>query len=411
MRRTGQADLPLHGGRVPQWLRDRMVTLGTSIIEAVALQYGTREVLARLSDPYWFQAFGCVLGMDWHSSGITTSVVTALKLGLNPIASELGLYVCGGRGAQSRKTPGELIRISDSRGLDGPSLVRASRLTAKVDNTAIQDGFQLYLHSFIVSREGDWAVIQQGMNPDSRLARRYHWLSTNVRSFVEEPHTAVVGRNQGLILNLTHRDAALTRTSLVAMTTEPPEKMALHARQVLMSREHAVHARDIDLKRLAAVLVTAHDTGVQDFASLLLCPGLGARTLQSLTLVSEVIHGTASRFDDPARFAMAHGGKDGHPFPVPIKVYDKSISVLRDAVSKARLGNADKLEAIRSLDRFVRRAEESDPHVDFDAYIAHERAISRQYCGRTVFGYCGNGAARKTPTRKLPPEQLSLDLQ
>jgi len=361
-----------------------MVRLGTAIVEAVAWHYGPREVLTRLSDPHWFQAFGCVLGMDWHSSGITTSVVTALKIGLNPIAHQLGLYVCGGRGAQSRRTPEELLRVADSSGLDGAALVQASRLTAKVDNTAVQDGFQLYLHSFIVSREGDWIVIQQGMNPALRLARRYHWLSTNLRSFVEEPHAAVIGRNQGLILNLTHRDAAPTRTALVAMTAEPPARMAHEAQRVLLRREHAVRAGDVDLKRLAAVLVTAHDARVNDFASLLLCRGLGPRTLQALTLVSEVIHGTPSRFEDPARFSMAHGGKDGHPFPVPIKVYDQSIAVLKNAVRLAKLGRSDKLKALYVLDCLARRAEAYEPAVDFEAYLNYERAISHTLRGRTA---------------------------
>lgn len=379
-----------------------MVALGKAIVESVAWNYGPREVLTRLSDPYWFQAFGCVLGMDWHSSGITTSVVTALKLGLNPIARELGIYVCGGRGAQSRRTPDELLRVADARGLDGPSLVRCSRLTAKVDNTAVQDGFQLYLHTFIVSREGEWTVIQQGMNPATRLARRYHWLSTNLRSFVDEPHSAVVGRNQGLILNLTHHAADPTRSALVAMSGEPPDRLAAEARRVLMSREHAVNARDVNLKRLAAVLVTAHDTGVQDFASLLLCSGLGPRTLQSLALVSEVIHGTASRFEDPARFAMAHGGKDGHPFPVPIKVYDRSIVVLRDAINRAKMGRSDKMKAIQCLDRFVRRAEASDPQIDFEAYLAHERAISHTHGGRTVSGPAGRNASRNHAGEDVP---------
>lgn len=387
MRRSGQADLPLHGGRVPGWLRQRMVKLGTAVVEAIAWHYGRGEVLTRLSDPYWFQAFGCVLGMDWHSSGITTSVMNALKLGLNPIAGELGLYVCGGRGAQSRQTPDELARIGDATGLDGTALARASRLTAKVDNTAVQDGFQLYLHSFVVSRDGDWTVIQQGMRPANRLARRYHWHSAHVRSFVDQPHTAVVGRNQGLILNLAHHDADPTRRALVGLSREHPGKLAVESRRILMSRDHAVRARDVNLKRLAAVLAAAHDAEVQDFASMLLCPGLGPRTLQSLTLVSEVIHGTPSRFEDPARFAMAHGGKDGHPFPVPLDVYDRSIRVLRDAVHRARrLDRSDKLRAIRCLDRHVRRVEAASPDVDFDAFIRHERAQSHAHGGRTVQG-------------------------
>ena len=379
-----------------------MAQLGTAVVEAIVWHYGRKEALTRLSDPYWFQAFGCVLGMDWHSSGITTCVVSALKRGLNPIANELGIYVCGGRGAQSRKTPDELEALSDSVGLDGPALVRSSRLTAKVDNTAVQDGFQLYLHSFIVSRDGDWTVIQQGMNPDSRTARRYHWLSSNLRSFVDEPHAAVVGDNLGLILNLTHHAAEPTRDALVEMTAEHPTRMATESRRVLMSRDHGVRARDVDLKRLAAVLATAHDSNVQDFASMLLCQGLGPRTLQSLTLVSEVIHGTPSRFLDPARFSMAHGGKDGHPFPVPTKVYDESIRVLRDAVGHAKLDRSDKLKAIQCLDRFVRRAEAADASVDFDAYLSHERATSYQHGGRTVFG--------KAKPPAGPPACRQLDL-
>lgn len=401
MNRSGCADLPLHNGRVPAWLRERMVALAAAIVESITWHYGRGEVLTRLSDPFWFQALGCVLGMDWHSSGITTSVVTALKLGLNPLAKELGLYVCGGRGRQSRRTPDELLQLAEPAGLDGPGLVHASRLTAKVDNTAVQDGFQLYLHTFIVSADGDWTVIQQGMNPACRQARRYHWHSARVRSFVDEPHSAVVGENQGLILNLTAHDADPARAAIVGLAAEHPDHVVREARRIVMPAGHAVRARDVDLKRLAAVLVTAHDAGVQDFASLLLCPGLGPRTLQSLALVSEVIHGTPSRFADPARFSMAHGGKDGHPFPVPTKVYDTSITVLRDAVGKAKLGHGDKLKAIQCLDRFVRRAERDDPAVDFAAFLAHERATAHEHGGRTVFG----------PARPpAPPAPAQLEL-
>jgi len=403
MRRSGYADLPLHNGRVPDWLRQRMVRLSAAIVEAIVSHYGRAEVLTRLSDPYWFQAFGCVLGMDWHSSGITTSVVSALKRGLNPIANELGVYVCGGRGTQSRKTPEELLRVGDAAGVDGLALGRASRLVAKVDNTAVQDGFQLYLHAFVVTREGQWAVIQQGMNPSSRMARRYHWLSSRVRSFVDEPHAAVVGRNQGLILNLTHHAAEPTRDSLVTLAEAAPARVLAESRHVLMSRDHAVRASDVDLRRLGAVLVAAHDAGVRDFASLLLCPGLGPRTLQSLVLVSEVIHGTPSRFEDPARFAMAHGGKDGHRFPVPLRVYDESIRVLREGVNRAKLGNTDKLDAIRCLDRLARRAEAAETCVDFDAFLRHERATSPDYGGRTVFG-----PARPPKERPAGPSQMEF---
>lgn len=394
--------MPLHSGRVPAWLRQRMTKLGTAVVEAIICHYGRSEVLTRLSDPYWFQAFGSVLGMDWHSSGITTSVMNALKLGINPISKELGLYVCGGRGAQSRKTPYELTDIADNTGLDGLGLVRASRLTAKVDNTAIQDGFQLYLHSFVLSEDGEWTVIQQGMDPENRMARRYHWLSRGLRSFVDQPHTAVIGRDQGQILNLTHREADSTRKSLVSMSKEKPGSLAAETRKILMSSRHAVQRKDVNLKRMASVLATAHDARVHDFASLLLCPGLGPRTLQSLTLVSEVIHGTPSRFDDPARFSMAHGGKDGHPFPVPTEVYDKSIKVLRDGVTHAKLGRSDKLKAIQCLDKISRKMEEKNPEMDFDAYLAHERATSHRHGGRTVFG-----KAQKS-RQQNKPQQLEL---
>lgn len=404
MQRRGQADLPLHAGRVPEWLRARMAALGAAIVEAIVCHYGRREVLVRLSDPYWFQALGCVLGMDWHSSGITTSVLGALKRGLNPLARELGLTVCGGRGAQSRRTPAELLEVASRTGLDGDALVRSSRLSAKVDNTAVQDGFQLYLHGFIVTADGEWAVVQQGMNPERRMARRYHWLSTALPSFVDSPHAAVVGENQGLILNLVHHEAEPTRRALVAIAGEHPDRMAAEARRVVMARHHDVRPADVDLKRLAAVLVTAYDRGVRDFASLLLSPGLGPRTLQALTLVSEVIHGTPSRFEDPARFSMAHGGKDGHPFPVPLRVYDESIGVLREAVGRARLGNTDKLQAIRTLDRFVQRAEARDAAtVDFEGFIARERAASPQLGGRTVGG-------RAHPPRRAAARPAQLDL-
>src|SRR5438874_10263634 len=217
MKRSGVADLPLHGGRVPEWLAQRMTKLGAAITEVIIRDYGTSAFLTRLSDPFWFQALGAVMGMDWHSSGMTTAVMGALKRGLNPRAQELGLYICGGRGKPARLTPHELRTIADKHGLQGDALVRYSRLTAKVDNTAIQDGFQLYLHAFVVTIEGEWAVIQQGMNTATRTARRYHWHSRTLRSFTEEPHVAVVGDSQGEILNLVHRDAVGAQQGIVGL--------------------------------------------------------------------------------------------------------------------------------------------------------------------------------------------------
>ncbi|HEY1947163.1 MAG TPA: DUF763 domain-containing protein, partial [Bryobacteraceae bacterium] len=319
MKRSGFADLPLHGGRVPPWLAQRMEKLGTAIAESIIAQYGVGEFLSRLSNPFWFQALGCVMGMDWHSSGITTSVMGALKRGLNPRARELGVYFCGGRGKQSRKTPAELLSIADERGLDGAALVRISRLTAKIDNNAIGDGFQIYLHSFAVTAAGDWAVIQQGLNERTGLARRYHWHSASVRDFTSEPHTGIIGSNEGKILNLVDRRARPAQEALLEIARTSPEQTLLTVQKLTMPGHHEVRAENVDLKRLGAVLATSYNQRLRDFASLLLVENLGPRTLQTLALIAEVVHGAPSRFSDPARFSFALGGKDGHPFPVPLK--------------------------------------------------------------------------------------------
>ncbi len=424
-KRTGVADLPLHTGTVPRWLADRMRDLGKLIAESIVENYGKKEFLVRLSDPLWFQSFGAVLGMDWHSSGITTSVMYALKRGLNPIARDLGIYVCGGRGKFSRETPTELLMIGDQTGVNGNMLARNSKLCAKVDNTAVQDGFQLYQHNFIVTDEGDWAVVQQGMNTGAKAARRYHWCSSNLRSFVEEPHTAIVGENRGEILNLTHQQARGTRNSILELSHENPDRMMREIKQIvepsrsiivspqydlfapasetdlvhsvrdpilvnssrdcIMPTRHEVHAEDVDLKRLGAVLATAYESDHQDFESLLLTPGLGPRTLQSLTLVSEVINGTPSRFRDPARYSFAHGGKDGHPFPVPTRVYDESIRILGDSIEKAKIGNRDKFECLNRLHATQLAMEQNcEPLANFDKTIEHENAHSKEWGGRTV---------------------------
>jgi hypothetical protein len=385
MKRSGVADLPLHGGRVPPWLATRMETLGTAIAESVIYHYGRPALLSRLSDPFWFQALGCVMGMDWHSSGITTSVMGALKRGLNPRSHELGIYVCGGRGRQSRKTPDELLDIARRISLDGDRLVRTSRLTARIDNNAVADGFQIYLHSFVLTADGEWAVVQQGMNETSRTARRYHWHSATVRDFTAEPHTAIVGQHAGTIMNLVDRQARPAQEALLSIAREDPARMLAEARHLEMPAHHDVRAADVNEKRLGAVLALAHERDLRDFASFLLLEQLGSRTLQSLALIAEVVHGTPTRFEDPARFAFAHGGKDGHPFPVPLKVYDESISVLRRALDLARLGRSDKLGGMSRLDAFTRVIENRlAPDADVPATIAHERAISRSLGGRTV---------------------------
>lgn len=428
IKRSGYADLPLHTGTVPKWLADRMMRLGTLIIEALVLKYGKKEVLIRLSDPLWFQSLGAVLGMDWHSSGITTSVMYALKRGLNRRAKELGIVVCGGRGKYSRRTPEELQILADMTGMDGNKLINCSKLAAKVDGTALQDGFQLYQHNFILSDQGDWTVVQQGMNVSEKKARRYHWSSEKLRSFVENPHTGVTGENQGLILNLTDINASSTRSKILSLTQENPDRIIREVkkmggseslqlelfddaeknknppsnqnnisnewqktqilikndRNLVMPSHHEIRAEDIDLKQLGAVLATAYESENTDFESLLLTPGLGPRTLQSLTLVSEVIYGTPSRFTDPARFSFAHGGKDGHPFPVTTKIYDESIRILGESIEESKMGYSEKSECLYRLEKTARYVEENcEPEADFDALIAHEREHSKEWGGRT----------------------------
>ena len=387
MQRSGIADLPLHGGHVPSWLADRMTKLGTAIAESIVYHSGPSELLSRLSDPFWFQALGSVMGMDWHSSGITTSVLGALKRGLNPRAHELGIHVCGGRGRHSRRTPEELRAVAETRGLNGDELARLSRLTARIDNNAIVDGFQLYLHGFIVSTTGEWAVVQQGMNDRTGLARRYHWHSSSVRDFTCAPHTAIVGESQGTIMNLVDAKAGSAQAAMLDIVRDNPERTLASARKLRMASHHEVRAENVDLNRLGAVLATAYDRELRDFASLLLVEKLGPRTLQSLALIAEVVHGAPSRFSDPARFSFALGGKDGHPFPVPLKVYDETIGTLQTAIHKAKLGNTDKSEAIKKLHQIAVRAEENFvPGESIDELIQKERDESWKHGGKTVFG-------------------------
>lgn len=397
---TGHADLPLHTGTVPKWLADRMMQTGTLIVESIIENFGKKEVLVRLSDPLWFQSLGAVMGMDWHSSGITTSVMYALKRGINARAKEFGLCICGGRGKYSRRTPDELQFLADATGLDGTKLINSSKLVAKVDSTAVQDGFQLYMHNFILSSEGDWTVVQQGMNTETKTARRYHWSSENLRSFINEPHTGVTGENRGLILNLTANNAETTRQRILDFSKENPDKalkeiqsvvkhddnkIIVTGRNITMPAHHEVRAEDVNLKRLGAVLATAYESEPKNFESLLLTPGLGPRTIQALTLVSEVIYGTPSRFTDPARFSFAHGGKDGHPFPVPLKVYDNSIQILRESIERSKMGYKDKSLAIKRLHTTALEIEKyCDPIADFDKTVEHDREHSAEWEGRTV---------------------------
>ena len=310
--------------------------------EAILRHYGQSELLSRLSDPFWFQALGCVMGMDWHSSGITTSVMGALKRGLHPRSRELGIYVCGGRGRYSRNTPGELRVIGGSYGPRWrEALVRTSRLIARVDNNAIPDGFQLYLHTFVLTR-GRVDGRAAGNERDEWAGPAVPLAFATVRDFTDEPHTGIVGEHQGVIMNLVDHQARPAQHAMLEVARERPETTLREARRLLLPARHDVRAEDVNLQRLGAVLSVAYERDLRDFASLLLLQKLGPRTLQSLALIAEVIHGTPTRFSDPARFSFAHGGKDGHPFPVPLKTYDESVGVLRSALDQARVGDRDK---------------------------------------------------------------------
>lgn len=387
MKRSGSADLPLHGGRVPPWLADRMAKLGLAIVETIAMEFSTGEVISKLANPFWFQSFGAVMGMDWHSSGITTSVLGALKRSVNPHSKELGLYICGGKGKHSLQTPAELLAVGERTGLNGMELGGFSKLTAKVDNTAIQDGFQLYQHNFIVNNKGEWCVIQQGMNNHSSTARRYHWHSENLQSFINEPHTFIYGQNQGQILNLTAGNAASTREKSLLIVKENPELILKEVNHLVMPNHHSVRIEDVNMKRLGAMLWVAHENKPEDFQELLMLKGMGPRAMQSLALVSEVIYGTPTRFNDPARFSFAHGGKDGAPFPVPIKIFDETINTLQTAIQRAKIGITEKQDAIRKLSQISWEAEKDfTPNTNFDAVVQKERDESYIYGGRTIFG-------------------------
>jgi len=401
-RKSGSADLPLHGGHVPKWLADRMTKLGAIMTQAIVHHYGRDELLRRLAHPFWFQSFGVVMGMDWHSSGITTSVIGALKRGLQPLQKELGVYVCGGRGKYSRQTPRELNDIGECIGFDGATLADVSRLVAKIDSAAVHDGFQLYLHGFIVTNDGRWTVVQQGMNDGRRQARRYHWLSEGLTDFLDEPHNAIEGRNQGNIINLTDRRADASRRAQVDLLSSlgpdgianalmkikpavPPAKNLLP--HLIMPAHHDVRAEDIVTRRLHGNLAAAADRGPTDFRTLLMTPGVGERTVRALALVAEVLHGTPCRFTDPARFSVAHGGKDRKPFPVPIKVYDETIRVMKSAVQKAKLGQNEELAAIRRLDDQARQLEQYATGPSVEKLIDNEMRQSHSYGGRSIFGW------------------------
>jgi len=350
-RRTGIADLPLHGGRAPKWLFSRMVKLSREVLLALAEEFGTQEVLRRLADPHWFQALGCFLGFDWHSSGLTTTTCGALKEALREVPW-LGLYAAGGKGATSRRAPEEILVRGKYLSVEPDQLVYASRMAAKVDSAALQDGFQIYHHVFFFDRTGRWCVVQQGMKEGTGMARRYHWLSEGLTSFVCEPHAGVVGERAGLVLNLVAREADPARRTIPELAGIPPEKLVGELGRLArmeLPRRHAVLISDLNPARLRSVFLRAYEQEARDFEALLATPGLGAKGLRALALLSELLYGAPASFRDPARFSYAHGGKDGTPYPVDRDTYDRTIVVLRRAVHRAKLGRQEELSALRRL--------------------------------------------------------------
>jgi hypothetical protein len=353
-RRVGRATLPLHGGKAPRWLFERMVRLAPAIVEPIVLDHGRSVFLERLADPHWFQAFGCVLGFDWHSSGVTTTVCGALKEGLAPRAAELGIYVAGGKGKASRRTPAELVEFGMRLGLDGERLAYSSRMAAKVDSAAVQDGFGLYHHSFFLTREGEWAVVQQGMREADRSARRYHWLGSGVGNFVNEPHAAIAsdpGTEQ--VLNLVADESALAREAAAQFARLEPRlvdrELARVINLVLPTRHWVDLQADINPAHLRSVLLSTYESAPEGFEALLASAGVGPKTMRALALIADVLYGAPASTRDPARFSFAHGGKDGYPYPVDREVYDHSIEWLREAVVKARIGHRDRLDALKRL--------------------------------------------------------------
>jgi len=356
-RRTGIANLPLHYGKAPRWLFERMTRLAREITIAIVADYGPEEMLRRMSHPYWFQAFGCVLGVDWHSSGVTTTLCGALKEGVKGIERELGLFVAGGKGATSRRTPSEIEVWGDRLSLEPAPLVYASRMSAKVDNSAVQDGYQLYHHSFLFTAKGSWAVVQQGMNDSNRYARRYHWLGETVANFVNEPHSAIASQARGTTLNLVAEESQSARITVseIAVNENPQVVLAdlKKLKTLSLPAHHPIGVSDLHPESISRILLSVYERQPQGFEQLLGLPGVGAKTLRALSLIAELVHGVAPSYRDPARYSFAHGGKDGYPYPVDKETYDKSIELLARAVHRTKLGIREKNEAVGRLNKLM----------------------------------------------------------
>ncbi len=357
--RTGIANLPLHHGKAPRWLFNRMVPLAREITIAIITDFGPEEMLRRLSHPYWFQAFGCILGFDWHSSGVTTTICGALKEALKGIERDLGIFIAGGKGRTSRRTPSEIEMWGEKIVLNPVPLVYASRMSAKVDNSAVQDGYQLYHHTFLFTAGGSWTVVQQGMNEANCYARRYHWLGEAVTDFVNEPHAAILSEARGQALNLTASESEPARTVITEIATEErPEKVITELKRLKtlnLPARHQIFARDLHPDSLRKIVLSAYERQPQDFERLLGLSGVGPKTIRALSLIAELVHGVEPSYRDPARYSFAHGGKDGVPYTVDRKTYDQSIDLLSRAINRTKLGLSEKQKAFGRLNRLRMR--------------------------------------------------------
>jgi len=357
---TGIANLPLHGGRAPAWLFSRMVRLAREIVRHVIAEFGADEMLRRLSDPFWFQAMGCVLGFDWHSSGVTTTTCGAIKEGIKGMERELGFVACGGKGAVSRKTPQEIAGHCERLSTDPGALVYASRLSAKVDNACVQDGYQLYHHCFFFTASGKWCVVQQGMSDATGMARRYHWLGEKTTCFVNEPHAAVCCDATQTTLNLVASESEASRAASALIAAQPSKETLLALEKLPrldLPGRHPVCVDDINPAYLEKILLKTYERQPQDFESLVGTEGVGPKTLRALALAAELIYGAKASTRDPARFSFAHGGKDGIPYPVDRAAYENTITVLHDALDRARVDRSDKAAALKRLAGIERRRE------------------------------------------------------
>ena len=392
---AGTMGLPLHFGKMPAWFTEKMGLMGNAIVESVVDNYGKSEVLTRMSDPNWFQALGAVMGMQWNSSGVTAAVLGSLKPKVNPKAQDLGLYILGGKGKYGWSVPNQVQRLSDKHSLNGDELVKSSQLTRRVDNNAVQDGYNLYQQYFILSDEGEWTSITQGMNTDTRRARRYHWHSPSVRSFVDTPHTGIVGKKGKPVLNLTDSKADMLRTNMVGLTKEKPADVLDTYRGITMPNRHDVREKDVNMTRLGSVLNMAYNRDIDNFEDLVMMKGVGPRTLKSLAMVSEVVHGDASRFEDPARFSFAIGGKDGRPHPIDTKAMDETIEMLQTSVDKSKLGDKDKSKAIKRLHRACVDNEKGASPISFlEDLMDFEWNHAEKNGGKTFMGDVKKGVTR-----------------